>query len=96
MLDEQQGRLADALAHAKESLALFREEGYEPGLAKMLNGVGWLLAQLGDYEQALQYCEQALGMYRGRGDPLNEAATRQASQHSPTKPGERPWPFSTS
>ena len=41
----------------------------------MLNGVGWIHAQLGDYEQALEFCEQALSMYRGRGDPLNEAAT---------------------
>ena len=24
------------------------------GLAKMLNGVGWMHAQLGDYEQALE------------------------------------------
>ena len=32
-------------------------------------------ALLGDYEQALEFCEEALGMYRGRGDPLNEAAT---------------------
>ena len=41
----------------------------------MLNGVGWMHALLGDYEQALEFCEEALGMYRGRGDPLNEAAT---------------------
>ena len=41
----------------------------------MLNGVGWMHALLGDYEQALEFCEQALSMYRGRGDPLNEAAT---------------------
>jgi tetratricopeptide (TPR) repeat protein len=40
----------------------------------MLNGVGYLHAQLGDYEQALEYCQQGLDMYRGRGDPLNEAA----------------------
>jgi tetratricopeptide (TPR) repeat protein len=40
----------------------------------MLNCVGYLHAQLGDYEQALEYCQQGLDMYRGRGDPLNEAA----------------------
>jgi tetratricopeptide (TPR) repeat protein len=72
---EQQGRLAEALGHAQLSLGLFREEGYQPGLAKMLNGVGWLHTQLGDYELALEYIDQALGMYRGSGDPLNEAAT---------------------
>ena len=75
LLAERQGRLAEALGHAQLSLDLYREEGDEPGQARMLNGVGWIHAKLGDYEQALEYCEQALGMYQGHGDPLNQAAT---------------------
>jgi tetratricopeptide (TPR) repeat protein len=44
-------------------------------VAKALNAVGWQHAQLGDYEQALHYCERALSLGQDGGDPLNEACT---------------------
>ena len=67
--------MAEALGHAQLALGLYRDEGYQPGQARMLNGVGYIHAQLGEYQQALEFCEQALSMNRGRGDPLNEGAT---------------------
>ena len=71
----QQHRPAEALDHAQQSLDLFRHEDYAPGVAKMLNGVGYMLAQQGEYQQALAYCEQGLAMYRElASEPLNEAA----------------------
>ncbi len=73
---EQLGLLSEALRHAQQSLVLVQAEGSDPaGLSRALNGVGWLYAQLGDHAQALRCCERALGLIRGLGDPLNEAAT---------------------
>jgi tetratricopeptide (TPR) repeat protein len=44
-------------------------------VARATNAVGYLHAQLGDFEQAMVYCQRALGLLSGRKDPLNEAAT---------------------
>lgn len=43
--------------------------------ANALNTIGWNSAMLGEYQQALPYCQQALGLLRDLGDRSGEAAT---------------------
>ena len=45
---------------------LYRAAGDRRGEASALNGVGWCHARLGDYQQALAYCRQALALHRRR------------------------------
>ncbi|KAB1140838.1 tetratricopeptide repeat protein [Streptomyces luteolifulvus] len=60
---EQQGDLEAALSHAQQSLARHRatdEEG--PRTAAALNAVGWCHALLGQHQQALDHCQEALAI----------------------------------
>ncbi|MCW8103513.1 AfsR/SARP family transcriptional regulator [Streptomyces tauricus] len=65
---EQQNDLETALAAAQQSLALFRAFGGQNGedsrdwraTAAALNKVGWCHIQLGQHQQALDHCRQAL------------------------------------
>lgn len=62
MLREQQGRHAEALVHAKESLRLRRAFGQRAAIAHSENGVGWVYAHLGQYTEALRHCRRALDL----------------------------------
>lgn len=61
---ELQGRHHEALARGQLSLQLAGAAGPEakPVLADALNTVGWELANLGRYRQALTYCQQAVAL----------------------------------
>lgn len=43
--------------------------------ANALNPIGWNSALLSEYQQALPYCQQALGLLRDLGDRPGQAAT---------------------
>jgi tetratricopeptide (TPR) repeat protein len=57
---ESQGRYAEALSHAGESLSLSRTLGDRPQEADALNSVGWYHAMLGAYQQARSFCWRAV------------------------------------
>jgi tetratricopeptide (TPR) repeat protein len=44
-------------------------------MAHALNGVGWLLAHLGEHQPALTYCQQSLAKYDEIGDRYGQAAS---------------------
>jgi DNA-binding SARP family transcriptional activator/tetratricopeptide (TPR) repeat protein len=69
----RQERHADALCHSQRALELCRAN--PSGKARALNAVGWDHAHLGNYEQALVYCQEALDMHRRLGSRTGEAAT---------------------
>lgn len=49
-------------------------EGRLAARANALRTIGWNSARLGEYQQALPYCQQALGLLRDLGDRPGEAA----------------------
>ena len=57
------------------ALDLYRAAGHRPGQAMALNDIGYCHAQLGNYQQAIAYCEQALAAIRELGERNWEAAT---------------------
>jgi tetratricopeptide (TPR) repeat protein/transcriptional regulator with XRE-family HTH domain len=73
---ERQGRHHEALARSRLSLRLARTAGPQakPLLADALNVVGWELAHLGRYRQALTYCQQALALCQQIGNTHGEPA----------------------
>jgi tetratricopeptide (TPR) repeat protein len=54
---------------------LYRASGNQYGQANALNGLGWSFAQLGDYERAGAYCEEALRMHQATGNRRGESTT---------------------
>jgi len=56
----RQQRPADALSHALQAQELFGRAGNQAGQTMILADVGYCHAMLGDYQQALACCEQAL------------------------------------
>jgi tetratricopeptide (TPR) repeat protein len=56
---DHQGRYRDARTHAARTLAM--------------NNLGWCHARLGEYQQALDYCRQAISLQRQVGDRYCEA-----------------------
>jgi tetratricopeptide (TPR) repeat protein len=74
-VSERQGRLADALSHAEQALALAQAIGDQAGQAASLNSVGWCHALLGDHQRAWTFCQQALAIYHEIGNRYGLAAT---------------------
>ncbi len=71
---EQQGDLARALRQAEDARRCYREAGDDTGHARVLAGIGWLLAQLGRHADATEHCESALTLLRRQGKKDGEAA----------------------
>jgi DNA-binding SARP family transcriptional activator/tetratricopeptide (TPR) repeat protein len=71
---DQQCSHRRALAYSLRALRLAREAG-KALQAEALNLVGWCLARLGSYRQALRFCQEALTMHRELGDTHSEPAT---------------------
>jgi DNA-binding SARP family transcriptional activator/predicted negative regulator of RcsB-dependent stress response len=67
------GRTADALGHLLQALDLYRAAGHA-GQAMTLNDIGYCHALLGDYQQALSNCEEALPAVQQLAAPSWEAA----------------------
>ena len=73
-LAEREERLTDALDHAGQAFDLLGAAGHA-GQAMILNDIGYCHARLGQYQQALSYCERALAAIREVGERHWEAAT---------------------
>ena len=71
---EHEDRFDDALGHAAQALEFYRAAGH-PGQATFLNDVGFCHARLGNFTEALAYCEQGLATVRELGERTWEAAT---------------------
>jgi tetratricopeptide (TPR) repeat protein len=72
---EHDKRPADVLEHSQRALALYRTSSHLAWHAYGLNAVGWSHALLGDYRQAVSYCEEALTVLQGLGDRYGQALT---------------------
>jgi DNA-binding SARP family transcriptional activator len=70
----QQQRPADALSHALRAQELFSAAGNRAGQTVVLADIGYCRAMLGDYQQALACCEQALAEVQEAGDRGSEAS----------------------
>ena len=68
-------QVPDGMINCKESLALFRELNYLPGIAIALNVLGELSRIAGDYERAEDYYQQCLELSRQAGDKRRIAVT---------------------
>jgi tetratricopeptide (TPR) repeat protein len=73
---ERQARFPEALALARQALQLARTAG--PSAlslqAEALNQLGWALAMLGRYPQALRYCQRAVAMSQKAGNEHHQPA----------------------
>jgi tetratricopeptide (TPR) repeat protein len=63
-----QGNLAGALSYLQRAHDLFYAAGSRHGLARVLNNIGWFHALLGEPQQALAPCQQALALNEQIGD----------------------------
>jgi tetratricopeptide (TPR) repeat protein len=59
------------------------------GQGHALNMVGWCHVQLGEYEQALTYCEQALAFFQLDGDRYGEAHAWDSLGHAHHELGQQ-------
>jgi tetratricopeptide (TPR) repeat protein len=71
---EKQGDDRQALEHAVRARELFHALDQPVWEAVALNAMGWLAAQLGEYDTARTYCQAALALHRHHHNP-GEAAT---------------------
>jgi tetratricopeptide (TPR) repeat protein/transcriptional regulator with XRE-family HTH domain len=65
----------DAEANLREALCRFTALDDAVGQAGTLNSVGWMLMRLGDYQQGLDTCREALDLSMRRGFPALAAET---------------------
>ena len=93
MLEEQE-RYPEALAVALDALRMLKAAGHWWSQGNLENGVGWLYAHLGQYDQALIHCQRALSLHRESGYRGGTADTWTASATSTcawaTSPRPRP------
>lgn len=72
---EAQEQFPEALAHSQQGLNLSQVatgRGAQLTMADALNFVGWHLAKTGDFQQAIEFCQQSVAMHRRLGDALGE------------------------
>jgi tetratricopeptide (TPR) repeat protein/transcriptional regulator with XRE-family HTH domain len=55
-------RWAEGIEHSRRALELFRANGHSPEEGIALNQLGYALARLGDYRQAIECCREALSL----------------------------------
>jgi tetratricopeptide (TPR) repeat protein len=73
---EKQERYPEALAVALDALRMLKAVGHWWTQATLENGVGWLYAHLGQYDQALTHCQRALSLHRDSGHLGDIAAAK--------------------
>ncbi|MEW2288562.1 tetratricopeptide repeat protein [Streptomyces sp. NPDC047841] len=71
-----QRRYAEGLENARRSLAIARSLGGRWEIARSIAIMGWFLAALGEYQDALAACEEALPLLRATGNRHDEAGVR--------------------
>ena len=68
ILAEAQGSYVRAVAHHKESLAIYQRIGDDAKVGQALNNLGSTATSQGDWESAGDYYEQGLALYRALAD----------------------------
>jgi class 3 adenylate cyclase/tetratricopeptide (TPR) repeat protein len=63
------GQYGRAIAVLRESIALSERVGDRAFRSRLLNTLGWVLAEVGDHAEARRYNEQAVAVARDLGDP---------------------------
>jgi tetratricopeptide (TPR) repeat protein len=63
-----------AFQHASQALG-FHDSGHTIGQARALNTIGWFHSQLGNYDEAIAFCESALRLHETLGHREGQAAT---------------------
>jgi tetratricopeptide (TPR) repeat protein len=74
LLDVEE-RHRESLVHACEALRLLEQTGNRLGQAMALNMAGWVHIQLGDCEQAVDYCQRSLALRQETGNQAVAADT---------------------
>jgi tetratricopeptide (TPR) repeat protein len=69
-----QGRHHEAVNHGRRAVDAFRAIGDRIGQARALNTLGWGLIQIGEYQQALTTCGEALTLHQKLDDSRGAAA----------------------
>ncbi len=75
VLAERQQRPADMLSHSLQALDLYRAADHLAGQVWVRNNIGYSHALLGNYQQAITYCQRALAGIQELGERCWEAAT---------------------
>lgn len=65
----------DGFAGRAESLEVYHSIDDRSGEANAANGAGWCHAQLGEFDDALAYCQRALALHQACGNRRGEANT---------------------
>src|SRR5207237_2084781 len=84
---EKQERYPEALAVALDALRMLKAVGHWWTQATLENGVGWLYAHLGQYDQALVHCQRALSRHRDSGHRAGPADALATSGYLGRHPG---------
>src|SRR5439155_15793301 len=79
---DRQGRLPESLHHAHEARRLAEAAGHRRALAGALNAIGWLYSLLGQHDQTLVYCRQAVTVCQEIGDEQTEADSLDSLGHA--------------
>ncbi|MFI7280999.1 BTAD domain-containing putative transcriptional regulator [Micromonospora chersina] len=74
-LAESRQRWSAMHEHAAQTLRLYTDAGYEPGIGRALNLLGWVHALARDFDESLRHCHQALALQEKLGDRVGQAAT---------------------
>jgi tetratricopeptide (TPR) repeat protein len=61
---QEQNRVLEAIAQARQALRLYHAAGDLPGEGRALYAIGWYLIQLGDHQQAILFSSRALSVCR--------------------------------
>lgn len=69
-LYRSEGNYIKAVENYRKSLSFWREHKMETEHAKTLNDMSWCLAELGEFDTALTYCEDGLNLRRKLGYPF--------------------------
>ena len=75
VLAERRQRPADMLSHSLRALDLYRAADHLAGQVWVRNNIGYSHALLGNYQQAITYCQRALAGVQELGERCWEAAT---------------------
>ncbi len=74
-LAQRRQRPADMLSHSRRALDLYRAADHVAGQVRVRRDIGYSHALLGNYQQAITYCQRALAGIQDLGERCWEAAT---------------------
>jgi DNA-binding SARP family transcriptional activator len=87
---DRQQRSADMLSHSQRCYDLYRMAGHQAGQAMALQDIGHAHAQLGNYDEAIAYCERSLATMQGVGERGWEGAAWDSLGYTHHRRGDYP------